>query len=91
FQTKESNPDPFTKRLILKMLAFGAALVCLVITGSTSDLSQPFVIFDGASTAVVIFFLAVQLMLFYSRKEPVPVETSVDPGVHFRAKRRYEA
>jgi hypothetical protein len=81
----------FTKGLMLRIPVLITALICLVVTGITSDFTQPLVIFDGTSIPIAILFVAQQLMLPGTRMPKPPVAEAGGQKRRFRAEKRYES
>jgi hypothetical protein len=86
----KTPPNLFTKGFMLRMPVLVTALICLVVTGITSDFAQPVAIFNGVSLPIVTLFIAQQLMLPSMRTPKAPVENDEVSGRRFRAQKRYE-
>jgi hypothetical protein len=90
-RSRKSPTHLFTKGLMLRIPVLVTALICLVVTGITSDFVQPLIIFDETSLPIAILFVAQQLMLPGTRMPKPPVVEAKGQGRRFRAERRYES
>jgi hypothetical protein len=84
-------PRPlFTQGFILRIPVLVVALICLVVTGISSDFTQPLTVFNGASVPIAILFAAQQSMLPRMRMPKAPVVKDKGQERRFRAETRYE-